>query len=534
MIDRICRATEIEELIASTHSGDVCVLDSDRYYLSRRIVIKDKTNIVIDGNGATFVTHYVNSESYESSVDAVLLENCTGVTLKNLKFDTDTPTNISATVEEVCNESSALVIKVDDAFDINGKEVLMAFNSVDSDGSFDYGLAYYSRHPDPNVITLIQDEILCFATYSGAKNEYLGNNRFLVYFGSENALKKAYVGMRLCIRHTMYGPSTITIRNSDKTVLQDITMYSVAGFGVMVLSRCEDLTIDGLRMPLVKGGNSYMSCNCDGVHITGLVGRFEMKNCFFDGLGDDALNIHATAGTVTGINHKSSSIKCNYCKKTDDGILPDNWCRKGDLIRFYDPDTLKVCATAKVLSFSDGNLLYEELVGHVDVGFMMQNTAFTPKCDISNCIVRNTRARGFLLQTENVKISDCEFFGMSHNAIKAAPAFIKWYEVGPSHNLKIINNTIVKCGFISDRIAGIAVQTSHDGNDENIFGLHSNIHIADNRIEASKGACIAVSSADNVVIRDNTFVSQFVRQTDPVKTVACTNVVVANNIEVDV
>lgn len=527
-----CRADEIENIINNTPDGGRCILSCEEYYLKRRVVIKNKNNITIDGNGSVFIAHYDNSQSYEHSVDPILIEECRGVTLKNLTFTTDSPTNISATVEEVIPESAALIIKVDDHFNISGNEVLMAFNSVDSEGSFDYALAYYSLHPDKSITTLIQGEILCFATYSGARNEYFGNNRFKVYFKDTQVLAGTHVGMRLCIRHTMYGPSNITIRNSDDTVLKDITMYSVPGFGVMALSRCENLTIDGLRMPLDTSRGSYMSCNCDGVHITGVTGKFVMKNCLFEGLGDDALNIHATAGTVTGVDSANRIIKCNYCKKSDDGLLPANWCREGDTIRFFDPVSLRVSATATVAGFSADRLELSNITGNISTGYMMQNIAFAPLCEINNCVVKNTRARGFLLQSENVIVTDCEFFGMSSSAVKAAPAFIKWYEVGPSHNLRIVNNKITKCAFISDRHSDIAVQTSHDGNDERIFGLHSDIYISENIFTRSSGTCIEISSADRVAVTNNTFVSRTYPIQQPIKTVACSDVSVVNNKDV--
>lgn len=51
---------------------------------------------------------------------------------------------------------------------------------------------------------------------------------------------------------------------------------------------------------------------------TGLCGKLTMKNCDFDGLGDDALNVHSS----TVVDAENGIIKCNYCKKDRMGFYP--------------------------------------------------------------------------------------------------------------------------------------------------------------------------------------------------------------------
>ena len=526
-----CNTTELEAIIQSTPKGGNCRLETKDYYLTKRIVIHHKKNITIDCNGAVFRTRYVNTEPACASTDAILFKDCEHVTLKNLTLTTDTPVNVAATVESFDEDELSFIIKVDDCYPMNGKEVLMGFDSMDADGSPDHQFECYVRNPDSTVTTVVQKEIICLSSHVGAANEYLGKNRFKIFLANLKYLQNPVLkpGMRLCIRHTVYGPSAITLINSNDTILQDITMPAVPGFGITVLTRCHNLTIDGLRMPIIDRAHTLMACNCDGIHIVGLTGRLILQNCLFNGLGDDALNVHSAAGTVTEINTKKHLIKCNYCKKNPDGTLPKKWCLPGEILRFFDPITQKVTATAIVTSFKDGILCYRNLSGEIWPGYMIQNTAFTPSCIISNCEVRNSRARGFLIQTENVEIKDCSFYGTSNSAVKAAPAFIKWHEVGPCHHLYVHNNTFVKCGFLSPEFPAVAVYTRHSGNDDAITDLHSDIRIEENAFKQADGICIGISSADNVTVSRNQFIERQNTNYPAIQIVSCKDVNISNN-----
>lgn len=523
-------SAKLQRLINNLNSGEVLNLNGEAFYLDKQIVIKNKKDIVIDGQGAIITTKFVNSADYSKSVDAFLISDCEGIELKNIYLDTDVPTNITATVKEILLEEKALILQADDIYNINGNEVLMSFNAIDNEGT-PYRFNYYQKHSDPNVITLVQGEILLASTFAGAKYDYLGNNCFKVYFDvtSFGALE---VGDRLCIRHTMYGPSTIVIRNSNNTSLSNITMYATAGMGIMVFPRCNNLTIDGLKMIKKEGSHSLMSCNCDGIHLTGLMGKFVMKNCVFDGIGDDALNIHTTAGTCTEVDLSNNKIKCNYCKKSAYGVLSKNWCAKGDTIKVFNPTNMQNTATFKVADYRDGYITFQDLKGEIKPSYVMQNHTFAASCEITDCEIKNTRSRGFVIQTDNVEIKNSRFFGLANCAVKVACCFSYWYEVGPATNFYMHDNIIEKCAYIDVNSPGIGVFTKHDGNDESILGLHNNIKINNNTFKRMRNNMITVSSSNNVQVCGNRFVGREEKEITAVKFISCKDVLEEDNLDI--
>lgn len=503
-----CQANELEALIAATPDGGVCHLENKRYDIKRRVEIRDRRDLTIEGNGALIVTEYINSADYTHSTDAFLIERCQNLVLRNVVIDTDVSPNVTATVEKVDAEAETLFVRVDEQFPMKGNEVLMTLGSVDDEDSFDYRLHHYALHPDRNIVTLIQDEILLANTYASAPYDYLGDNCFAIKLAAAK-LAKTQVGDRVCIRHTMYGPGVIILRNSDDTVLENITMYATPGMGLMILPRCHNLTVDGLRMIRREGSSVLMSCNCDGIHMTGLSGKFIMRNSEFDGLGDDALNIHSTAGTASEVDMEAHTIRCHYCKKRPDGELPATWCRAGDRIRIFDPKTIQCVGELTVVDFREGVLTFSDLKGQLEQGFSMQNMAFTPSCLLENCTVKNTRCRAFLFQTNDVEVRNCTFFGMSSCAIKAAPDLGYWYEVGPVDGLYIHDNRFVKNGFRDAVSPTIALCATHKGIEKTeAYGLHKNVRIENNTFERSQGAYIEIHSADGVILKNNQFLDR--------------------------
>lgn len=525
-----CFAELIEKKIQQTPNGGICRIPKGEYYIERNINIKDRKNIIVDGNGSVIVSHYNNGNGDKPTSDVFYIIGCKGIKICNFVFETDTPVNMTGTVKSVNRDENSYVLSVLPEFKVTGKEILMVQNSCDSDGSFDSKLEYYCPNPDKRP-TLLAGEILLANTHASCKYDYLGDNCFKIYLpaGKINGVEENQI---ICVRHSSYGPVSILIKNSDDTFIENITVYSAGGMGIIVLPRSENLSLKNFNMVLPENSKRFMSGNCDGVHITGLCGKLIMKDCNFSGLGDDALNIHSTAATVTGLDLEHGVLKCNYCKKGPDGILSPDWCQIGDILTVLNSEDCTKLGQIRVKNFFKDKLKFEMLSGVIGKGNVLQNTAFAAAVEIDSCSVKNTRARGFLFQTENIKVENSDFFGMSSSAVLAAPDVRLWYEVGPIKNMKITNNTFKKCAFTGNEAESsvISVKNSHGKIDKISVGVHNNITVSDNIFYSKKGRCISVLSCDGLEIKNNIFKNcTAVENIDIVETQMCTDIVEKNN-----
>jgi hypothetical protein len=85
-----------------------------------------------------------------------------------------------------------------------------------------------------------------------------------------------------------------------------------------------------------------------------------MIDCHFDGLGDDALNIHGLAAAIIQVAEDGKSIVC--AEKHGHG-LPDRWTEGGDTLTVYDAKTMLKKAT---LTDKDQEILRLRMLGHTE------------------------------------------------------------------------------------------------------------------------------------------------------------------------
>ncbi len=498
-IDRACQTTLIEALLADTPDGEVCKLPRGEYFLLRPIRIVGREGLTLDGDGSTLIAYYDPCEHYAASSDVFRIEGCKGLTLRNFVIDTSAPANIALTVTEVNLEAKFYRGKVDDAYKMCGRERFMVHYIADAHGSFGHG---HSIHDDRPLT--VADEIIHMTTELGCETEYYGGNefKFLLPRG-EGFLRHLKVGDRVCVRHTVYGLNTFLLRDSDDTLIEDIDVCSAPGMGILVLPRCMNLTLRRVRFKKHEGSPQLMSGNCDGIHMTGLGGHFEMLDCSFDGLGDDALNVHSTAGTITTV--KGDELCVNYTKKYPDGLLSPRFCKAGDRIRVWDGENCTRLGEFTVDSYSGALMRIRELDGEVREGAILQNLAFTPTVEIAHCTVKNSRSRGFIVQAGDTDIHDNRFEGISGEGVKVGTVFKFYMETGINGDFRVRRNKFVRCAMSGafEARRTVAILSRHTGADESVRQIYNDVVIEDNDFTGTENPLVVVSSARTASVCNN-------------------------------
>lgn len=399
--EEICCADRLEAAIASLPDDSELILTRGRYLLKRRLRISSKKNFRISGEGALLVVHFCASDL--SGLDGALgVYDSENITLENLRFDYDTPPNIAGRITHIDRDGGSFDIKIFDSFICRGDERFEALNSVDEEYTPDYKLV----------------------TYDDCKNEYLGGNLFRINAkDSKIPLDRLSDGQLVAVRHVKYGPPLISFTNVDGCILQDITVYAAAGIVYLVSPRCRSFSFIRCRLTLPCMSERILTSNADGMHIVGLTGELYMKDCYFENMGDDALNMHSIAGTVLDVDRTSNTFRCIYGRLSlkPENLLGDAWAIPGDILNIYDKESFSCISRVKVLSYSGNEISYEPIFGEPEQGNIVANTAYYAETHIDNCHVYNTRARAFLLQTENILVENCHIYGMSGCAMILSP-----------------------------------------------------------------------------------------------------------------
>lgn len=499
----------LDALLKDCSDGSELFFPAGVYYFPQAVRVEGKNCLTLCGDGATLMTHYTPTGPREECNNLMTFTHCTDLTVRDLVVTTDAPIGCAGRVVAVDLENRTYDVHIFDEFPVTGYEHLWASNTCDEDGSPDYVLAAYETVKET---TVQQPDGTERKVLVGAVYEVVGDHRIRVQAHPGEPLERLRLGHLINYRYTIYGNSHFCFAYCDRVLLKNIDLYRTPSMGAVICPRCSDFTFDHFCMQVRPGSRELYCSNADGVHIYGLTGYLRFHHCTFNGLGDDALNIHGAAGEISG-RLPDGSIQCRRRYYGKEGLFPldGRWCAPGDVLEVYDRATFHHKGFLTVGSFdADGHAILTQTEGEYAVGDALANTAYFASVHLSHCTVKNTRARGFLLQTHNILVEDCYFFGMSGAGILLSPDIKEWYEVGPSCHTVIRRNVFEKCAFTfrGGMKAAIIVKSCHGaaaGAEDYPAGVHNDMHIVENVFRRTGGSAMYISATDGIEVRGNRF-----------------------------
>ncbi len=476
-------------LLDNLPEGATVYFPEGTYELAFPMFIIGKQNIRIVGENATLVrTGTTNTTPHMSPVenDAIpaayrpltassafmALTDTTGFTLEGLTFRYDTPTSLSGKVVSV--SGGTVTIELTDGSPITGGEYATVINTFTADGAPDRVLEQYAE-------TAFAVEKLDEKTIRVAGIDP----------GGASNLKK---GTRVCLRLCSGRDYIINGLRATDLTFRNLTMTSSYNGGIILAERCGNVTLDHV---LVGSDNpeALMSLNADILHIADMTGTLSVQNCTFDRPGDDCVNVHSGAyvvESVTGNTVQMSSPRF--------GTSPV-WAIAGDTLAFYDPATFSVVATARVTAVDGENYTVDSTAGIRD-GCIVSNTATRPVVTIRNTAVSNTRARGFLLQTDKATVEGCTFKNTALAAILVASDVDNWFEMSPTRELAIRGNTFENCGHYA--AGAIQITASHDNAGKTYASkLHGTVEVTDNTFSGLRTPAVYALCTESLTVRAN-------------------------------
>lgn len=507
------------------------------YYLSRLITVKGKSDIKIFGNFSEIVTHFDACGPKSATNEAFEFTDCRDIEITGFFFDTDSPIGAAGEVTAIDFKNKTVDVKIYDEFPVTGYEHICGTNSFDIKGSPDYALATYNDYIEERSFTLPDGTVS--KRYEGLNYEVVSDHIIRLKLDGilpENEACRLKIGHKINIRYEIYGHSLLSFYFCSRVTLKNITVYSAASFAVTVEPRSSDFTFDNFSVRVNKGSKRLMAINADGIHILGLMGRLVLKNCNLEAMGDDTLNIHGLALEVVKTENGGKTITADGMEgRPKKAICECTWAQPGDRIAVYDRKSFLQTAEFTVKSvLPNGIFETEDMSGTVKQGCVLANKAFFAAVHIDCCTLRSTRARGALIQTQNVLIENSYIYGMSYAGLLFSPDIKRWWEVAPAENVEIRNNIFEHCSHASDTMpdGAVSFKASHDGESgEYPAGVHKNISIHNNRFKDFCGCGIFVSAADSVRIEDNVFERDKTtqRQGFDIRLVNCRNTKIHNN-----
>lgn len=314
----------------------------------------------------------------------------------------------------------------------------------------------------------------------------------------------------------------IFIHKAKNISLTNVKVHYAEGMGLLA-QLTENIYMDGFAVCL-RGKNDprYFTTQADATHFSGCKGKIVSKNGLYEGMMDDAINIHGTYLKVTKkIDNKT--VIGRYMHGQSYGF---DWGYIKDSVQFIQSKTMELwngnntIASIVPIKANENDPIKEfkiefvkELSDEIDPSKLdigIENLTWTPSVIFTGNTIRNNRARGTLFSTPKPTLVAHNLFDHTSGcAILLCGDSNGWYETGACKDVEISNNKFVNALTsmyqFTNAVISIYPEIPDLKNQKKYF--HSGIRIRNNEFETFDRPILYAKSVDGLVFKDNTITS---------------------------
>lgn len=460
-------------------------------------------HLTVEGNGAQFVFH-----GRMLPVSLLNSENCT---LQDFSIDFETP---HITQVKIISSDPQKGITFEPASWVNyriTKDSIFEAYGENWELTPQWGVAF---EPDTKRLIYNAGDMGC-----PVKGVYMvGKNQIQAPAWKD---KRLTPGTIFAMRGWGRPTPGIFMSHNVNTSLNSIKVHYAEGMGLLA-QLCENITLDGFSVCL-KGDKDqrYFTTQADATHFSGCKGKIISKNGLYEGMMDDAINVHGTYLKVI----KRVDDKTLVGRYMHDQSWGFEWGRASDEVQFIASKTMEIVGdTNRIVSIRpfdketiDGAREYLIKFSSVvpssineNEGFGIENLTWSPEVVFSNNVIRNNRARGALFSTPRKTIVENNLFDhTSGTAILLCGDCNGWYETGACRDVVIRHNKFINAltSMYQFTYAVISIYPeipNLDGQNSYFHGGKKDaIVIEENEFDTFDAPILYAKSVDGLVFRNN-------------------------------
>ena len=468
------------------------------------IALEDMKNLTLDGQGSEFVFH-----GRMLPVSLLRSENCL---LKNFSIDFENP-----------HIAQVKIVENDPQDGIVFEPAPWVDYRIAKDSIFEaYGEGWTMRHSwgiafDGDTKHLVYNTSDIGCPTKGA-SEVAPRRIHAPGWKDARLVPGTVVAMRGWGRPT----PGIFLSHDVNTTIENVKVHYAEGMGLLA-QLCENITLEKFGVCLKGDADPrYFTTQADATHFSGCKGKIVSCNGLYEGMMDDAINVHGTYLKVV--------------KRVDDRTLVGRymhgqswgfeWGCPGDEVQFIRSNTMELVGKQnKIISIrpydkeqTEGAreflITFQEPVDQVineQSGFGIENLTWTPEGLFSGNVIRNNRARGSLFSTPRKTIVENNLFDhTSGAAILLCGDCNGWFETGACRHVIIRKNRFVNALTnlfqFTNAVISIYPEIPDLKGQQQYFhgGPEGGIVIEDNEFETFDAPILYAKSVDGLVFRNNT------------------------------
>ena len=473
------------------------------------VPLEDLHDFVLDGQGAELVFH-----GRMMPMSLVRSEDCT---LKNFSIDFANPQISQITIVESSAENG-----------ITFKPAPWVKYRISDKGDFiTYGDGWAFRHQyaiafegDSRHIVYNTADLYC--PIANVKD--VGEGLLSAPAWKDARLKPGTV---LALRSWERPSPGLFVTHCTDTKLHNIKMHYAEGMGLLA-QMSENLDLDGFSVCL-KGDNDarYFTTQADATHFSGCKGKITSVNALYEGMMDDAINVHGTYLKVVK-RVDDYTLEGRYMHSQAYGF---DWGYKGDKVQFVRSATMELLdGENEVVEITPLDASVKEQGTGMDgaktfrirfkkpvpaevsekAGYGIENLTWTPEVYFANNTIRNNRARGTLFSTpKKVVVENNLFDHTSGCAILLCGDCNGWFETGACRDVTIRKNRFINALTsqfqFTNAVISIYPEIPNLDGQKKLFhgGKKTAVRIEDNVFETFDAPILYAKSIDGLLYRNN-------------------------------
>jgi len=330
--------------------------------------------------------------------------------------------------------------------------------------------------------------------------------------------KKLIPGTVIAMRSWHRPAPGIFLHKGKDIYLENVKVHYAEGMGLLA-QLTENIFMDRFDVCLRgKNDKRYFTTQADATHFSGCKGKIVSENGLYEGMMDDAINVHGTY--LKGLKKiNDSTLVASYMHGQSYGF---DWGYKGDTVHFIRSKTMEEWDNKYIISSINpikanheapikefkivfSSPLHKEIDPSItDIG--IENLSWTPSVIFTGNTIRNNRARGALFSTPKpTLVANNLFDHTSGSAIVLCGDSNGWYETGACKDVTISNNKFINAltsmyqftnGVISiyPEIPNIEAQNKY---------FHSGIKILNNEFHTFDKPILFAKSVDGLIFKGN-------------------------------
>jgi len=315
------------------------------------------------------------------------------------------------------------------------------------------------------------------------------------------------VGNRLVLRHGGRPHPGIFVQRSRGVRFRDVTVHQAEGMGWLA-QRSADISIEGGGVHLRPDDPRVFTTSADATHFSNCSGAITVEKALFEGMMDDAINVHGTYLQVQALE-EGGAVRAKFMHGQSTGF---EFALPGERVAFVRRATLLPFAEAEVEELtkeSDTEVLIRFRGGPpagLQPGDGLENLDAAPEVFFRGNVVRNNRARGALFSSPRRTIVEDNLFDHSSgSAILLAGDCNGWFESGGCRDVLIRNNRFVNnltsLYQFTEAVISISPEIPELGSQDR--GYHADVRIEDNDFTVFDAPLLFARSVDGLVFRGN-------------------------------